>query len=476
MMKKLLIAVGVLCAVIVLLLVAAGVIVYTKVNKDFIASKMSQALHRQVFIEKIDASVFSVLSGIEIHNVSISNFKTPGELESLQGKPVEAGDIFARMEAFRFKIKILPLLKRQLELSELVLQSPVINLSRDKQGRTNIDDLIQSRKPAEPKDPKDQEPAAPLSVDALPVAVAVGEIGMKNGTINYHDGEYNQKIQIYKLTTLLHDIRIDPQALEQNDEIKVTVGMGIKTVGALKTGSVENFDVTIDVTGKVIPFDLKTRLLDPEVIAHVAVPDGEITGLQIFNAVAAVPLLGDYLGPYIAFLKEKQQWKGSKQTGLDLRYKAANAEIKNGRLELKDAAISFGGVMNLDTKAVDMNLGVVMNKEINEAVQATLARQIEAAIKNPEVKKYADSGKLAGLAMKPLLNKDDRIELKAGVTGTTKKPVVKLTHPQLESIGKFVQDNAGSLAVEAGKGAAKQLLKEDQQKLLEDVGGLLKNK
>src|SRR5512145_2352105 len=205
MLKKLLITIGAIVAVIVVLVIAAGVIVYLKVDKTFISSQMSRALNRQVTIEKIEISIFSVLSGIEIKNVVISNFKTPQQLESLQGKPVAAGDVFTSMEAFRFKVKILPLLKREVELKELVLYSPVINLSRNKQGVMNIDDLVQSKKPADKegeKEPKEKEPGRPLSADDLPVAIAIGEIGIKNGAINYDDGEYDQKIQIYKLTTL----------------------------------------------------------------------------------------------------------------------------------------------------------------------------------------------------------------------------------------------------------------------------------
>lgn len=477
MMKKLLIAVGAVVAVVVVLVIVAGIIVYVKVDKTFIASHISKALNRQVYIEKIDASIFSVLSGIEIKNVAISNFKTPQELENLQGKPVAAGDVFTRMEAFRFKVKIMPLLRRQVELKELVLYSPVINLSKNKKGVMNIDDLIKSKKPADKdKERKDQEPAKPISADDIPVAIAVGEIGMKDGTINYHDAEFDQKFQIYKLTTLAYDIHVDPKDLEKKDEVKVKLGMGIKTVGIMKTGSVQSFDVTIDATGKVIPFDVKTRLLEPEVRLHISVPDGEITGLQLFNALATIPVLGDYLGQHLAFLKEKQQWKGSNYNGLDLRYKAAKAEVTNGRLELKDARLSFDGGMNIDTTAIDMNLGMVMKKEINEAVKAALAKKIVSAVKSPEVKKYADSGKLAEIAMKPLLNKDGQIDLKAKVGGTTKKPDVKLTAPQLGSLGKFVQDNAGSLAVEAGKGAARKMLREDQQKVLDDVEGLFKKK
>ncbi len=478
MIKKMLIAIGTIIAVIAVLIIVAGIVVYTKVNKDFVSSQMSRALNRQVSIEKIDISIFSVLSGIDVKNVAISNFKTPRELESLQGKPVAAGDVFAGMESLRFKVKLMPLFKKQVELKELVLYSPVINLSKNKQGNLNIDDLMKSKK--QPADKESKEPAKPISADDIPVAIAVGEIGMKNGTINYYDGEHDQKFQIYKLTTIAHDINIDPKDLEKKDEVKINFDMGIKTVGEMKTGSVKNFDVTINVTGKVIPFDVKTRLLDPEAIIHIAVPDGEITGLQIFNSIAAIPILGDYLGEYISFLKDKQQWKDSKETGMDLRYKDEKVEITNGKLDLKQARIIFDGATNIKTKTIDMNLDMVMNKDINKPVQASLAKNIDSLIKSPDVKKYADSNKLAEAAMQPLLNKDGLIYLKIKVGGTMQKPDVKLTQPQISSLGDVVKNAAGSVAVEAGKGAAKEAVKKaltgDQQNILDGVGGLFKKK
>ena len=475
MLKKLLIAIGVIITIIAVLIIVAGFIVYNKVDKTFISSQMSKALNRQVYIEKIDINIFSVLSGIEIKNVVISNFKTPPQLENLQGKPV-VSDIFAGMESLRFKVKILPLLKRQVELKEFVLYSPVINISKNKQGILNIDDLIKSQK----QDKEKKEPAKPVSADDIPVAVAVGEIGIKDGTINYYDGEYDHKFKIYKLTTLLHDINIDPKNLENKDEIKLDFGMGIKTVGALKTGSVRNFDVTINATGKVIPFDVQTRLLEPEAIIHIAVPDGEITGLQVFNSIASIPILGDYLGEYISFLKDKQQWKGVQENGLDLRYKADNAQLSNGKLNLKEAKLLFDGTMNMKSKAIDMNVGMVMKKEINDAVKTSLAKRIDSLIKSPEIKKYTDSNKLAAAAMQPLINKDGMIDLKTKITGTTKNPAVQLTKPQLGSLGSVVKDAAGSVALEAGKGAAKEAVKkvlnEDQQKVLEGVEGLFNKK
>ncbi|HBI47599.1 MAG TPA: hypothetical protein DDX93_02590 [Smithella sp.] len=479
MFKKLLIAIGVIITIIAVLIIVAGFIVYTKVDKTFVSSHISKALNRQVYIEKIDINIFSILSGIEIKNVVISNFKTPPQLENLQGKPVVT-DIFAGMESLRFKVKILPLFKKQVELKELVLYSPVINLSKNKQGVLNIDDLIKSKKQDKEKKARVEEQAKPISADDIPVTVAVGEIGMKNGIINYYDGINDQKIQIYKLTTLLHDINIDPKNLEKKDEIKLDFGMGIRTVGALKTGSVRSFDITIYAKGKLIPFDVQTRLLEPEAIIHVSVPDGEITGLQIFNSIAAIPILGDYLGEYISFLKDKQEWKGSKENGLDLRYKADNAQLSNGKLNLKEAKLLFDGAMNMKSKAIDMNVGMVMKKEINDAVKTSMTKRIDSLIKSPEIKKYTDSNKLAAAAMQPLLNKDGMIDLKTKITGTTKNPAVQLTQPQLGSLGSVVKDATGSVAIEAGKGAAKEAVKkvlnEDQKKVLEGVEGLFNKK
>jgi uncharacterized protein involved in outer membrane biogenesis len=219
MLKKILIAIGSLIAAILILITAAGIIIMLKVDKAFIESQMSKVLNRQVHIEKIDVSIFSIVSGIGIKNVTISNFKTPQQLAVPAGKPVTAGDIFTSMEALLFKVRFLPLLHKQLDLKELVLYSPIINLTRNKQGVLNCDDLIKSQKqhPADKadlekkKDSEVKKQVKPLTADDIPVAITVGEIGIKNGTINYYNGEFDQRFQIYKLTTLAYDINMTPK-------------------------------------------------------------------------------------------------------------------------------------------------------------------------------------------------------------------------------------------------------------------------
>ena len=475
MFKKLLFAIGAVIALVIVLLVTAGVLIYVKVDKEFIAAQMSRALNRQVSIEKIDVSIFSVLSGIETGKVTVSNFKTPQQLNDLQGKPVDPADVFVSMDSFKFKVKILPLLKRRVELKEAVLYKPVVNLSKNRAGVMNIDDLLQTKKSDQPEE-KEKKPAAPLSADDMPVRISIGEIGIRDATLNYYDGVYDQTIQIYALTALVHDILIDPQDLPANNEAGLRLNLGARSVGPMKSGSVRSFDIKLDVTGKVIPFDKATRLIDPEAILKIALPSGELTGLEIFNAIAAVPLLGDYLGPYIGFLKDTQKWEDSDRSGMDLRYKASLVEITNGRLGLKDADFFFDGQTNLKTRAADLNLELLLPGEVNEPVRKFLASKIDASIKNPNVKKYVEPEKLADIAVRPLLNDEQRIELDAKVTGTTNKPVIRLTRPHLATLESFVQENAGSIAVEVGKEAAQKLLREDQREVLDHVEGLFKKK
>ncbi|HOG07069.1 MAG TPA: AsmA family protein, partial [Syntrophales bacterium] len=407
MLKKAFWGLVALVCLLVVTIVAAGIILYKTVDKTFIESHLSATLHRQVTIEKIDVSLFSIVSGIEAERIAVSNFKTPETLAALAGHPVDEKDLFADLEAFRFKLKFLPLLKRQVEIQELLLIRPVVRLVKDKRGRLNIDDLIRSKKkPLDDRKPWKEDSAPPLSADNLPVAVAISEIGLKDARITYHDAKYNQTFQAYNLTALLQDIRIDPKALAQNDEMRVKLDLGVKTLAPLKTGSVQSFDLTLGADGKVIPFDLQTRLLNPEALVRLSLPSGKVTGLQVFNALTKIPILGDYLGSQLSFLKGTQRWSASTESGMNLRYKGDQVEIKSGRLDLAETKILFDGGLNLASKAIKMNLNLTLSQDLNDGIQTSLAKKFDAAIKRPDVRKYVDPSRLAMAAMEPLLNDD----------------------------------------------------------------------
>lgn len=152
-------------------------------------------------------------------------------------------------------------------------------MSRNRSGVLNCDDLIESGKkqPGETEKTKDAaaDPPKPITADSIPLAITVGRIGIMNGTINYHDSEFDQKFEVYKLTSMAYDIKVDPNDLEKNDEIKLKISLGLKTVGRMKTGSVQDFDITLDAEGKIKPFDIETRQLDPVITLHAGFPEGQ---------------------------------------------------------------------------------------------------------------------------------------------------------------------------------------------------------
>ncbi|HQL82766.1 MAG TPA: AsmA family protein, partial [Spirochaetota bacterium] len=146
MVKTILKILGGIVAFIFVLIIAASIAIMFIVNKGMIEEQMKKALNRHVQIEDISVGIFSIVSGIEVNKVTISNFKTENQLKALEGKPVPAGDVFVRMESLRLKLKFLPLLKKQFMLKELVLYAPTVNISRSKAGVFNFDDLTRPKK------------------------------------------------------------------------------------------------------------------------------------------------------------------------------------------------------------------------------------------------------------------------------------------------------------------------------------------
>lgn len=477
MIKTILKVLGGIVAFILVLIIAASVAIMFIVNKGMIEDQMKKALNRHVKIENISVGIFSIVSGIEVNKVTISNFKTAQQLEALKDKPVPAGDVFVSTESLRLKLKFLPLLKKQFELKELVLYTPTVNVSRSKAGVFNFDDLTRPKKLTreeqaeleKEKAEEAKEPKKPFTADDIPVAISIGKVGFKDGTVNYYDGTLNQKFQIYKLTAMLSGITIDPKNLETKDSAKLTIYMGVKNVGPVRSGSVNTFDVTFDVSGTVKPFDLKTRRLDPEVSVHAGSPEGMISGLQIFNSIAGNNVLSKYIGNQLDFLKGKQSWEGSKMAYVDVWYKAGVAKLTNGNLKLKECRLLFDGAFNTNTKGLNVNLELELLESRNNAIKVGIRKQVESGLKQLGAKKYVDPNKIAETAMKPLLNKNGMVYMKFKVTGTTAKPNAALAHPALGSIGDIIKQVAGNVLLEAGKEAAGKAIKDGAKSLVKGL-------
>ncbi|HEY9197889.1 MAG TPA: AsmA family protein [Gammaproteobacteria bacterium] len=175
-MSKLLRAMAILIGVLVVLVVAAALIlprvIDPNVYRERIAALVKEKTGRELIIAgDIGWSVFPWL-GVELGAVRLANAPGFGD------QP------FARVEGMQVRVKLLPLLSRQVEMSTVVLDGLQLNLARDKTGRSNWDDLLEAAsasRPAEPEPPTPEEAGAPIA------ALAIGGVQIRDASLSWDD-------------------------------------------------------------------------------------------------------------------------------------------------------------------------------------------------------------------------------------------------------------------------------------------------
>ncbi len=464
-MKGLLKWIGILLGVLVILVVAASIVIMVVVNKDMIARQMESFLHRHVTIGEIHVGLFSVVSGVEVDGVRISHYKTPGELEALRGKPVPDDDLFAGLKQLRLALKILPLLSGSIQVGEFVLYEPVVHIVKHRDGTYNFSDLLTP--PAGEKEAPEKGPTGPFSADDLPVSLLIGKVGVEGGTVTYLDERLKQTLELYGLTLLVHSVEIDPGRLAEKDTVKVRFETGVKPRGRLRTGGVKFFDIGLDAKGSVKPFDVETRLLDPEVALKVGSSHGTLSGVRILEALQSVQALQQYTGK-LSFLGDEVSWKDA---SMDLWYKADTVKISTGRILGDDYTLEFAGAMNLRSKGIDLDLAVELGEKPTEALRASIAKKLQRQIQG-EAARYVSGEQLADIVMKHLTNERGNVYLKYKVKGTATSPrptLVQPTVPTLKSLLKEAGADVKGIAEEAAKKEAQKLLKDATKGLDKDL-------
>ena len=114
--------------------IALSFIVDPNDYKQEISQQVEQTTGRTLTLEgDIGLSIFPWVA-LELGPLSLSNAK---------GFKAET---FAQVNAAQIRIKLIPLLRKQLEMDTIILDGLVLNLEKDKSGKTNWADLTQSNK------------------------------------------------------------------------------------------------------------------------------------------------------------------------------------------------------------------------------------------------------------------------------------------------------------------------------------------
>lgn len=305
---------GLVVLALLLLAVAAGFILTHFFNPNDYKDEIRQLARDKANLElnlrgDIGWSLFPWL-GLELHDTSVASVRTPD-------KP------FADLQLLGLSVRVLPLLRRELQMSDIRVQGLTLTLNRDKTGKGSWEDI---GKPAQPAAgatatpaPADQpsEPAKPIAHEiASPMKLDIDSLNITDARVDFSDEQNGRQYTV-------EGLNLNTGAIREGSAIplKLTAYLGTnQPVTRAKT----------ELTGN-LRFDrvLKRYQLEDAKLA------GELSGDQLQGKTATFSAQGQLLLDQAAQVAE---WNGLKLSINQLR---ALGELKARNLD-KDPQFSGG--------------------------------------------------------------------------------------------------------------------------------------
>ena len=132
-----------------------------------------------------------------------------GNAEGFQGKD------FISIKSIEIRLKLLPLIFRDVQIKRFILESPRISLEKAKDGRGNWEGIFASETEESSDTKKEKEkPEKEDSGTGLPIKnLAVGDFSIKDGLIQWLDHSSGDRQEVKNLTIKLNDVSLD-EAIE----------------------------------------------------------------------------------------------------------------------------------------------------------------------------------------------------------------------------------------------------------------------
>jgi uncharacterized protein involved in outer membrane biogenesis len=466
-MRKAVMIVGAVVAAVVI--VIAAVVLYAARNLDSIIAerqpillqKISDSLGRKVEIGTIKASVGW---GLEAQLTGLKIEDDP----ALSDLPfVEASDAFA-------KVDLLPLLSRDIHVSEVMLKNPIVRIIRTEQGELNVSTLGK-RAPEHEAPPAETAPTGVIqqppttsedgNLAARPkkgrnenlAAIYVKNLLVDNGVIVYEERGANQQtltINQVDLTTTNFRItrpfdfslKLAVLSDKQNVDISGTVG----PLGTVRDLDLKDAHLSIDE--KIGPLDLARLraigLIGKAIPEALSVPDPVSLEANVNGTLAAVKfhVESDLTGNRIA-------WGNSfdKPAAVPFKLSADGSRVDTS-IEVAQANLTLG---DLDANATNIKFGVATISariDTNRFDIGSLAKMV------PALQKYDASGHVEVHSEVQLANKQPSAHGKVSLAEVSltrpddKKALVDNLNGDIKLNGNAAE--AGPLKFDLGDGHA----------------------
>lgn len=245
--------------------------------KTEIASAVKEKTGRELMMEgELKLSFFPWL-GLSTGKIALSN--APG----FEGQP------FATMDDVEINVKLLPLFAKQIEIGRLGLKNPVLNLTRNKEGQNNWDDLTKTdaSKTAPTSESDSNKPA---NSDML-LLFAISGIDIDNASLNWDDQQSGKRTEINNLNLKTGRFAVnEPVAVElsmkiMNAQAKLTESLKL-TTDLTVNEKFDNFlfrhsELNSITEGQGVPGKSLTTSLSADVAVNWPDQTAKISGLQV---------------------------------------------------------------------------------------------------------------------------------------------------------------------------------------------------
>ncbi len=233
MLRGLLVAAGAALALLVLAIIVLPMVVDPNDYKPQISQAVESATGRSLMIEgDLDLSVFPWL-GLAIGRTELSNAPGFGE------QP------FARVDEVQVRVKLLPLLSRELVMDTVVLKGLQVSLQTDARGRTNWADLSGGGQPGTAETPASSGDAAAPALAGL----AIGGIEVSDARVVWDDRRNDSRY-------VVDDLDLSAGAIGSGARVPVSLSMSLSGTGLPEDGLEPELEFQVAVDAAAGTLDL----------------------------------------------------------------------------------------------------------------------------------------------------------------------------------------------------------------------------
>ncbi len=361
------IAAGLCLLLVVGLIVLVPMFVDVNKYKPEIQNLVTQQTGRSFSLgDDIKLSVFPWV-GIRLSDVELGNAKgfTGGDMVSVKG--------------FEVRLKVMPLLSKQVEIDKFILDSPHIRLMKNKAGKGNWD-MGPAGKKSDAATPSPKASPSEKKDGGLPIAsLMVGRFSVINGQLSYMDEGTGMKKVVSDLNLELTDISLDkPVKIDLSaklDNKPLSLSGQVGPVGQDPGKSTMGIDLMLKALDE-LKIAIKGQLIAPmtEQKIDLAVDIAPFSPRKLFNALGE-PFPVETTDPSVL---DKVFFKA-------LINGSANAvALSNGELGLDDSRLTFSAAAKAFSKP-DIKFNLALDQmDVDRYLPPAKAGQKASTDQGPE--------------------------------------------------------------------------------------------